>query len=453
MAAVRRKSILLLFAVLLVMGLCSCSVKITTVDELMRPPRLSGENEGIEEAFERATENKSVQVKTPMAGAYRSAYVLYDYDADGTQEAITFYSDTADETTAYMHVLDFNGTRWESVADIKGKGSEVYQIDFCDMNGDGRSEIVVCWSLFESTGGRVLTVYAPRDDETSAGLRELSREPFTQMLPVDINTDGRDEIFLMLITTEFGANRTVGKLLAMDDDFGIYAMDSLELVPALSVLSLQASKADTQSGATAALYADCVLNENMAVTEIVYWDSAMHRLRAPLTEDNRSAAPQTARSATLSCMDFDADGALEIPTQQFFSNAVTAVGDERQPLPLTVWLGFDGNALHPKTSALMLSAWSCSFRITDQELKSFLVVNDLAAQTCSFYRQLSDGSRGELLFVLSVAATAQWEHGDRGDRVFLAESGRRIYAYEITQAGEAFGVTPSGLQERFAVTR
>ena len=213
----KRKCVLLLLSSLLIFGLCSCSARITAVDELMRPPRLSGENSGIQEAFELATQNKIVQVKTPMAGEYRSAYVLYDFDADGTQEAITFYTDTKDETTAYMHVLDFNGTRWESVADINGKGSEVYQIDFCDMNGDGRQEIVVCWSLFESTGGRVLTVYTPRVDENTVSLRELAQEPFTQMLPTDVDADGRDEIFLMLITTEFGANHTVCRVLAMDD--------------------------------------------------------------------------------------------------------------------------------------------------------------------------------------------------------------------------------------------
>lgn len=447
----KRKCVLLLLSSLLIFGLCSCSARITTVDELMRPPRLSGENSGIQEAFELATQNKTVQVKTPTAGEYRSAYVLYDFDADGTQEAITFYSDTKDETTAYMHVLDFNGTRWESVADIKGKGSEVYQIDFCDMNGDGRQEIVVCWSLFESTGGRVLTVYTPRVDENTVSLRELAQEPITQMLPADINADGRDEIFLMLITTEFGANRTVGRVLAMDDEFGIYAMDSLELVPALSILSLRAAEA--QESTTVALYADCVLNESMAVTEIVYWDAAAHCLRAPLTEDNRALVPQTARSASLSCMDVDADGVPEIPTQQFYSNAVTAVGNERQTLPLTVWLSFDGDALQEKTSALMLTGASCAFQLTAAELQSLTVVYEPAAQICSFYCQLSDGTRGDLLFTLSVTSTAKWKKGENGARVFLAENGRRTYAYEITQAGEAFGVTPSGLQERFAVTR
>lgn len=446
----KRKCVLLLLSSLLIFGLCSCSARITAVDELMRPPRLSGENSGIQEAFERATQNKSVQIKTPTSGAYRSAYVLYDFDGDDTQEAITFYRDTEDETTAYMHVLDFNGTRWESVADINGKGSEVYQIDFCDMNGDGRQEIVVCWSLFESTGGRVLTVYTPRVDENTVSLRELAQEPFTQMLPTDVDADGRDEIFLMLITTEFGANHTVCRVLAMDDEFGIYAMDSLELVPALSVLSLQASNA--QEGA-AVVYADCVLNESIAVTEVVYWDAAAHCLRAPLTEDNRALVPQTARSASLPCMDVDADGVPEIPTQQFYSNAVTAVGNERQTLPLTVWFSFDGSKLQVTTSALMLSGASCAFQLTAAELQSLTVVYEPAAQICSFYRQLSDGTRGDLLFTLSVTSTVNWEKGENGARVFLAESGRRTYAYEITQAGEAFGVTPSGLQERFAVTR
>ena len=148
------------------LALCTgCSARFAAVDELMRPPRLSGENSGIEEAFENAVQNKNVQIKTPMAGQYRSAYVLYDLDADGREEAIAFYSDARDDTTAYMHILDFDGEVWRSAADIKGEGSDVYEIAFCDMNADGLSEATL--TLDDSSASRTIRGLSDKRVEAS----------------------------------------------------------------------------------------------------------------------------------------------------------------------------------------------------------------------------------------------------------------------------------------------
>lgn len=215
----------------------------------MRPPKLSGENSGIQEAFELATAGKTIQMKTPTTGSHRSSYVLYDIDGDGEEEVITFYSDATDETAVYMHVLNFSDGRWQSVADVKGKGTEVYKIDFCDMNADGISEIVVCWSLFESRGGKILTVYAPSFEEESQTVRELVSEPFTQSVILDIDGDGTDEIFLAEISVSNDKTSTLGKVLSMDSDLGIYSMGIVELTPAVSILALQSQPAKNDSPA------------------------------------------------------------------------------------------------------------------------------------------------------------------------------------------------------------
>lgn len=446
----KRKTALAFLLFLLV--LCTgCSAGLSAVDELMRPPRLSGENSGIQEAFERATQNKNVQIQTPMAGQYRSAYVLFDFDGDGVQEAVTFYHDTRDDTTAYMHILDFDGAQWQSAADIRGEGSEVYEIAFCDMNADGMQELVVCWSLYESDGGRVMTVYSPFVSEESAlSVRRIAQEPVSQVLTADLNSDGRDELFTVRITTEYASNRTLCRLLALDDEFGVYTLDSIELVPALSVFSLCVSASG--EGAPS-VFADCVRNENMAVTEVVYWDAAAHCLRAPLTDDNRTAQPKTARVSDLPCLDVDADGVPEIPTQQYYSNAVIASGEDRQPLPLTIWSDLEGNVLQEKMSALFFPNASCALRISAQELQEMTVIYDVTAHSCAFYQQNKDGTRGELLFTLSVLPAADWDSSESSGALLLAEDGTRTYICELTPKGEAAGFTSDTLSERFALIR
>ena len=66
---------------------------------MMHPPALSGENAGIQKAFEKAVNDKNIVMKTPTTGDYRSSFILYDFDGDGEDEAIALYSYSTDETT------------------------------------------------------------------------------------------------------------------------------------------------------------------------------------------------------------------------------------------------------------------------------------------------------------------------------------------------------------------
>ena len=52
---------------------------------MMHPPALSGENAGIQKAFEKAVNDKNIVMKTPTTGDYRSSFILYDFDGDGEE--------------------------------------------------------------------------------------------------------------------------------------------------------------------------------------------------------------------------------------------------------------------------------------------------------------------------------------------------------------------------------
>lgn len=437
--------------IFLMCALCGCSPTLTGVDNLMRPPKLSGENAGIEEAFSRATANRNVKMKTPTTGEYRSAYVLKDIDGDADDEVITFYCNADDETAVYMHILDRTGDRWESVADIKGKGSEVDKIDFCDMNGDGVSEIVVCWSLFESSGSKVMTVYTAAFGKNTGTVRELASEPFSQMVHIDMNADSNDDILLVLLTSENGKNRTTAKILMMDSEFGIYCPSSIELIPALRVSALQRQEADRDGDLQALVYADCVLNETTAVTEIVYWDAQTSRLCAPLTADNASDAPKTARAVNLLTTDVEKDGSLEIPTAKPLDTAVTVNSSDEQPLELTAWLSFDGKNLQIKTQALMIYSSSYMFRLSEAEIGTMEIINNIPDRTCTFYDIRADGTRGQKLFELLVFPATERARRRPSEYVTLVESSTLTYQYRITDYGAQSGIDGEYLETHFSL--
>lgn len=444
----KRAFCVLLLFVLLSLTFCGCSPTIANIDDLMRPPKLSGENSGIQEAFELATAGKTIQMKTPITGSNRSSYVLHDLDGDGEDEVITFYSDTTDETAVYMHVLNFSDGRWQSVADVKGKGSEVYKIDFCDMNRDGVSEIVVCWSLFESRGGKILTVYAPSFSEESQTVRELVSEPFTQSVILDIDDDETDEIFLVEISSANDMPQTLGKVLSLDSDLGIYSMGIVELTPAVSILALQSQPSTKDSPAF--VFLDSVINETTAITDIIYWDKETFSLKAPLSETNRSAFSETARSASLTSADIDKDGQLEIPVTKTLDGAQTVSGEEVQPLELTTWLKFSNGDLSAEQSYLMIYSSSFMFSFSEKDAGKIAVVNDTAERICSFYKRNRDGERGSLLFEIVTVPSAEWERRQMDDYTVLTTNHSLTYAYKITEQGTLDGFDDAFLTSHFS---
>ena len=167
-----KKIIAILLITVVCLTLSGCDFNIASVDSLMRPPKLSGDSSLLQEAFENSVNySESVIMKTPMSGDNRSSYLFYDLDNDETQEAFVFYSDPAVEDVAYISAFKKIDGNWSCVSNIKGRGEDVYEVSFADINGDGIKEIVISWnstsqvelanfSDFGSSRNRTMTIYS-----------------------------------------------------------------------------------------------------------------------------------------------------------------------------------------------------------------------------------------------------------------------------------------------------
>jgi hypothetical protein len=130
-----------IICIVLICAICisfsSCDFTIQSVEALMRPPKLSGENSLLQEAFENYVKNsKDVIMKTPISGENRSTYLYFDLDNDGISEAFVFYSDPSIDEFAKVGIFKKEKDKWKLISDIKGQAEEVYAVDFADINGD-----------------------------------------------------------------------------------------------------------------------------------------------------------------------------------------------------------------------------------------------------------------------------------------------------------------------------
>ena len=89
------------FVLLFLLSGCD-TILFSSVDNLMRPPKISGEiNSQLMNAFE-ASVGGQYSLKYPLSGDYQSPCVMYDMDNDGTDEAIIFYSPENESTTVRL---------------------------------------------------------------------------------------------------------------------------------------------------------------------------------------------------------------------------------------------------------------------------------------------------------------------------------------------------------------
>jgi len=136
---------------MLVMFICalllsSCSHMEFNAENLMIPPTLTAEQNKIRDALFDALGTSNVKFKYPKSGKYRSAFVLYDMDGDGKDEAMVFYDPQLGDSNVRVNILNQTDTGWVSTYDIGGKGSNIESIDFCKMTSVDTEDIVIAWN-------------------------------------------------------------------------------------------------------------------------------------------------------------------------------------------------------------------------------------------------------------------------------------------------------------------
>ena len=157
-------------------SLSGCSFRFSSFDNLLRPPRLSGKYQGLQDSFEKLVD-KDYSLSTPENGLYRSAFIVNDFDMDKDEEAIVFYTEKKKPDLVKMYYFEYKEDDWVPVNSYDGLGSSVDEVKFADLNRDGTSEIVIGWNLFSSKTNKAFAVY----DISAGDLKLISSFPYSYL--------------------------------------------------------------------------------------------------------------------------------------------------------------------------------------------------------------------------------------------------------------------------------
>lgn len=308
-----KKRSLLFFILVIVLGISLSGCSLVTgfpMSKTVRPPRLEGEKRALQLAFEKNVGDK-VTLKSPAKGAHLAPFVLYDINGDGNEEAFVFYSDSSADTSVRVNILQKIDDSWVSVADLKGSGNAVYEIEFIDANLDGKSEVIISWSLFDNKTTRIVSVL---DFVVSQDGRLVftakANEYFTYKEVIDFDLDGLYELCILCIDDTAQVPQSYLRVFNFTENNTVKLSSELILdnnIVAVSKTHRDIVSVNNKDGAR--LFFDVMKNEVGLFTEVLVWSKTENKLIREL----KNPLADTFRNSVIHTRDIDNDGYYEIP--------------------------------------------------------------------------------------------------------------------------------------------
>lgn len=436
--------LILTLSVMLVMSGCSLSIK--SPEKLMAPPKLTGDYQALQDTFQN-TVNGDVDFVTPVSGEHKSAFIIDDFNSDGKEDAIVFYSSKEGEKTVSVGVfVKDSDNEWNYVKKVTGAGDSVDCVIIEDLNRDGIKEITVGWNIF--TLSKQFTIYEFGSKSVKDTFYELGSSQYSLVSLADIDSNGTKELFFVYLDTTNTVPAATACVAALDAE-GKFAIMGKTAVDG-NISGYSAIYSDSVGGKTVMLI-DAFKNEHDMITEVITWNSENGRLIAPLFDIETQTTTATWRNMRRSVEDIDGDGHYEIPVGIEIVGSTYVVNGELQEESVyyTLWSEFNGSRLKAQKYVVYNDEESYSLEIPSSWVGK-ITVNKLDTQLYFFrWNALSSEHMGNQLFSLVSHAT-----GAAGINGYskLADYEGKAYEYNITPEGDAFGIKDKNIKDGFSVT-
>ena len=443
------KFIAVIISVILLLLCSGCSLNFFSVESLMSPPLQSGKNGEVEKAFKKLMAEKNIQLRTPASGEFQTSFVLFDINSDGSEEAFVFYTDSSIDTSVRLSFMECINETWVISADIKGAGSGVFDVSFADLNNNGKYEVLVGWSLFDSKASKIISVYEVADGDNGIfTLNTLGTEYYNAKVITDFNNDNKDDLLLIYLDDSGDVQKSYFRCFALSDSDSFVKYGDIKLDSHISLVSkIQTDDVTVNGEKVKRIFVDCIKNETSMFTELLYWDTDELKPVKAI----KNTASSTLRSSKVHSSDIDGDGLLEIPSN------IKLLGDEKQltvkqgdnqyTFTMLEWLNEYSDKSEGTVKTIFNPLDLYFYRIT--RVNEVTVYYDVLKQALKFCIWDSEEEliKDELL---SIFFRKDNEETDvEGKKLLKTEAG--TFYYSITPHGEDFGVTDEGVKSSFII--
>ena len=440
----RIKLISVFLAAVLCLALCGCDIFATNTAELLSPPELSGDIAPIAAAIAKSAGGEYT-LKYPSNGNFRSAVVQNDIDGDGRLEAFAFYSmkekeNGTDTVNMYISVISFSGGEWVFADKQKMVAGGVERIDFCDLDGDGISEVLVGWEIY-GTSEMQLAVYSFKDSK----LTQRTLQKYSRFICCDLNDDGLSEILIIRLSPAEQIN-TAGVYQLTEG--GVTELYSCELDR--TAQSVDEPIVSHLSSGRPAVYIDEIKGVG-AVTEVLFIEK--NQLVNPLMNGESRETLATLRSAEIGAKDINGDGIIEIPVQENVPSITKSELNEK--LYLTNWCSYNGEALTNQMTAMINNSDGYYYILSQKWAGQIAVLKDTDKRLREIYLYDSETSTaGEMLVSFMTVSRTDWENGKYEDSGYekIAQNEISVYLCKVSNIAKSQGLTEEVTTKNFILT-
>lgn len=417
-----KKIVSLIMTAALTLTLAGCSIAPTDITDLLRPPKLTGEQQAIERALAYYTGTKYL-LKYPLKGKYRTAFILHDLDGDGVNEALALYSLENENAGTHIMVLRKEAGAWRKECDISGDGNEVNRIEFGNYDGSSTAYLTVGWTLFNSTD-LLLAVY----NIQSKQVKTLYKDSFTNMAVLDLDKNGADDMLLLKLNT--GSSGSKAQMISYRDG----QLRDVADAPLDSTVSSYADVICSRlSNGRNGVFIDGYKGAHSMVTELVYWKDGF--LYTPFYNTGNGTATSTFRNVPVTCQDIDGDSMAEIPMLVELPGYENASYDKKQWI--VRWCSFDASGkLVPKFSSIVNFTEGYYFKLPSSWENSVTVQSESGGAVWIFrvYNKNRPFS-GRVLFTVSTYSQRSWKNlHDKQNLVLALNDNNSAYVVKMGAA-------------------
>ena len=423
---------------LVCLSLASCEHTFMSVEQLMRPPKLSGEDSILQDAFEASVEDeKDIVMKTPFGGDYRSSYILFDIDNDSIEEAIVLYSVPGDGNFVIAKIFEYSDGEWINTSQIYGKHSEIYEINFADINGDGCHEILLSWaSKFDDDEilhndlnvSYKLEIYSYDGVENDL----IFTDSYTELFFKDLSNNKADEILMFKVNFSDINNLTTVRLISFNKNYSVSCDKVITISDMPEIKYVVSDNVILNGKKISRVFVDGTFNDSEIYTDIIEIDEKFN-MSLPLYNKAVSASPKTLRNDGIYCMDIDMDGIIEVPTMDIYPFSERINGEKSEPLNLIIWSEYVNNRFNVKYKSLLNIKVGHLAIIPEEFIGKITAIYDEENLNLTFYSVTTDGKIESALFSFRIFTVPDWEKNSFNYEK-LHENDTYVYGYLIFKA-------------------
>ncbi len=422
--------------IVLLFSLTGCSMfDFFAIDSLLKPPKLTGEKSELQSAFEK-TVGTEIRLFTPLVGENRGSYIIFDADSDGSDEAIVFYAFNDNTSVVHMHLLTQIDGQWQSVGDYTGSGTDIYKVDFYNIDNSKNLEIAVIWTLEDSKKEKTLSVYriASLNPGSDDALSSLATVQIADYVFCDVDGDNANELLYF-----YYENSSPKARLIDYDGLENAFLPLSEVSLAFDFTSISQLVYD-RAGNDIRFYVDCRYSDGEYFSEIIIYSRDNDALYMP-THNNKNVSSLSRRKSDVFCSDFDNDGYIDIPVCIDYpeSYALSDSENAESTLLFVEWLSFRDGSFNSLGTYFVNNYDSYALKI-DTIFERYYIVYDYVNKITQV-RLKNYESESNIIFSVSPAdedaSVSILPDGLLGDK------DKREYNVIISAKGEAFSFTES----------